>query len=270
MNFEKLSGNLESWARGAGAILRQWSERSDLEISSKSTSIDLVTSADRASESYLLERINSTYPDHDILSEESGSAGLASEWRWVIDPLDGTVNFAHAIPVYAVSIALQHQGSTVAGVVYNPVTDQLFRAVKGFGAYLNRQPIQVSAKQRLQDCVLATGFPYDRAENPDNNAAPFAAMVPRVRGLRRLGSAAYDLANVAAGRLDGYWELGLSSWDVAAGTLLVEEAGGSVLEWPGHRGVSIIAANPGLARTIRALLLDIDGIGPGPASASPP
>ena len=146
----------------------------------------------------------------------------------------------------------------MAGVVYNPVTDQLFSAVRGGGALLNGRKLQVSRKTVLNQCVLATGFPYDRAVNDDNNSAQFAAMVPKVRGLRRLGSAAYDLANVAAGVMDGYWELGLSPWDVAAGTLLVEEAGGVILPWKDTRRVSLVAGNSRLARTILDILLDVD------------
>lgn len=250
--------NMRVWAKGAGAVQLKWYRQPELFIEKKSTDVDLVTIADKECENYILERIRESYPEHSILAEESGENDRISDWCWVVDPLDGTINFAQGIPVFSVSIALQHKGVSVAGVVYNPVTDQLFSSVQGGGAWLDGSRLQVSSKVELNQCVLATGFPYDRAINSDNNAAHFAAMVPKVRGLRRLGSAAYDLANVAAGAMDGYWELGLSLWDVAAGTLLVEEAGGVVLPWKETRGISLIAGNPELARTIRGVLLDVD------------
>lgn len=258
LNLQVVVEAMQEWARGAGAVQLKWFQQPELYIERKSTDVDLVTIADKECETYLLERIRESYPEHRILSEESGENEMISDWCWVVDPLDGTINFAQGIPVFSVSIALQYMGDSVAGVVYNPVTDQLFSAVRGGGSWLNGKRLQVSSKTELNQCVLATGFPYDRAIDSDNNSAHFAEMVPKVRGLRRLGSAAYDLANVAAGAMDGYWELALSPWDVAAGTLLVLEAGGVILPWQEKRGVSLVAANNELAGTIRTVLVEVD------------
>jgi myo-inositol-1(or 4)-monophosphatase len=257
LDYHFLDGALcfaKTSAREAGAILMNFFGKSDLEVSSKSSRVDLVTEADRCAEKTILRAVRHRYPHHGVLSEESEAVVSDSEWRWVIDPLDGTTNFSQGFPLFCISIALQHRGRSVVGVVYVPTLDQMFDATLGKGAFSDGKKILVSSKNTLSLCVLATGFPYDRAEHSENNAANFARMVPLVRGLRRTGSAAYDLAMVASGVFDGFWELNLSLWDVAAGTLLVEEAGGKIEYLNEKRGVSLIAGNEIICNAIRIIL----------------
>jgi len=190
---------------------------------------DLVTEADNESEARIIDVIRKTYPDHQILSEESGLHNTKNRhYLWVIDPLDGTTNYTHQFPLVAVSIALHYEGTPVVGVVYNPITNEFFEAEAGRGARLNGESIHVSSVAKLQDSLLATGFAYDRRETEDNNYAEFCHLTNSCQGVRRAGSAALDLAYVACGRLDGHWEIGLKPWDVAAGALLITEAGGRV------------------------------------------
>jgi len=233
----------KKWAREIGDIQREYFKKESLKINTKSSCVDLVTEVDELSEKHILSAIKENYPLHGILSEESGKADIESDYLWIIDPLDGTTNYAQGIPIFSTSIALKFKEETILGVVYSPIVDQLFESAKGRGAYLNGEKISVSEKIDLSQCVLATGFPYDRAVNIDNNANYFAHFVPRVRGLRRMGSAAFDLATVAAGCLDGYWELNLSLWDIAAGQLIIEEAGGKVVFLNEKRGISLVAGN---------------------------
>jgi myo-inositol-1(or 4)-monophosphatase len=215
-------------ALAGGAILRHyWGNLTAVE--QKGRPGDLVTEADKASEAAVLEIIQRHLPDHPILAEESGQQGRTdAEYLWAIDPLDGTTNYAHQYPFSAVSIGLLIAGQPAVGVVYDPIHNDLFRAAQGLGATLNRQPIQVSSTATLADSLLVTGFAYDRHETPDNNYAEFCHFTHLTQGVRRGGSAAMDLAYVACGRLDGYWERGLSPWDLAAGVVLVQEAGGKV------------------------------------------
>ncbi|WP_432666019.1 inositol monophosphatase family protein [Wukongibacter baidiensis] len=241
---------VKKWALQTGEIQREYFRKESLKIDTKSTGVDLVTEVDELSEKYILSSIKENYPLHGILSEESGKSDIESDYLWVIDPLDGTTNYAQGLPIFATSIALKYKDETILGVVYSPIVDQLFTASKGNGAYLNGEKISVGAKKELNKSVLATGFPYDRATTEDNNAFYFAHFVPKVRGLRRMGAAAYDLANVAAGSLDGYWEINLSPWDVAAGQLIVEEAGGKVLFLNEKRGISLIAGNEVICQKI--------------------
>lgn len=236
-------------ARGAGKIQLGYFRGSDLGIETKSNIYDVVTRADKESEAHIVGAILDRYPDHEILGEEGGAMGTAgSDYRWVIDPLDGTTNFSQGLPLFSVSIALQYRGETVVGVVYAPYLGELFWATKGGGAYMEcreakAKRIRVSGKRTLATSVLATGFPYDKDVNPDNNSDNVARIVPFVRDLRRLGSAAYDLSCVAAGLLDGYWELDLHEWDVCAANLIVREAGGVVVDIRPDRGVSQAAGN---------------------------
>jgi myo-inositol-1(or 4)-monophosphatase len=195
--------------------------------------IDIVTDADRASEEIILGAIRREFPDHDILTEETRTEKTGSPWLWVVDPLDGTVNFAHGIPIFCVSIALMHNATLLAGMVYDPTRAEKFQAVRNEGAYLNGNSIRVSRADRLNKSMVATGFPYDRAYSPVNNVAEFSKVVTRVAGIRRGGSAALDLAYLSCGRLDGFWELKLKPWDMAAGMLLVQEAGGRVTDRTG-------------------------------------
>ncbi len=229
-----------------------------LKIHSKTSEDDLVTDVDELSEKMLLQAIGAVYPEHGFLSEECGSKNSAAEYLWVIDPLDGTTNYTQGIPIFAISAALQYRGETVLGAVYQPALGEIFTALKGKGAYLNGREIKVSTKTELADCVLGTGFPYDKAIHKHNNGNYFSHFIPRVRGLRRLGAAAYDLASVAAGRLDGFWELNLSPWDVAAGILLVEEGGGRVAILK-KRGISLVAGNDVICSIIQESIREVDG-----------
>jgi len=214
-------------AREAGEILLEKFGRK-INISMKGD-INLVTEADLASEKHIIEKIRSRYPKHSILAEESGEAIAAgdTQWKWIIDPLDGTTNYAHGYPCFCVTLAAEHDGEIVVGVTYDPTRNELFAAEKGGGATLNNKPIRVSETQELKDALLVTGFPYDTRER-ENFARHFTEFVHKSRGIRRDGSAAIDMAYVACGRFDGFWEEGLHAWDVAAGVLFVEEAGGRV------------------------------------------
>lgn len=241
-----------------GAMQKANLGRVDLLVDKKSTAIDLVTEIDKKSEKMILAFIQQQFPDHAILAEESGRLDKESKYLWVIDPLDGTTNYSQGLPIFAVSIALQYQQETVLGVIYAPATDQLFTAIKGKGAFLNGESLQVAAKTDLGDCVLSTGFPYDVALHPNNNVSYFDRILLKTRAVRRFGAAAYDLACVAAGKFDGYWELQLSLWDVAAAILLIEEAGGKVIYFRDDRGISIIAGNPTIAEKIHAEIKAVD------------
>lgn len=214
-------------AREAGQILLERFGRK-INISLKSD-INLVTEADLASEKHIIEKIRSRYPKHFILAEESGETAVEGEshWKWVIDPLDGTTNYAHGYPCFCVTLALEHRGEIVVGVTFDPTRDELFAAERSGGATLNNKPIRVSETEDLSDALLVTGFPYDARER-ENFARHFTGFTHKSRGIRRDGSAAIDMAYVACGRFDGFWEEGLHAWDVAAGVLLIEESGGRV------------------------------------------
>ena len=215
-------------ALAAGAVLQGYLGKLE-EISEKGRSGDLVTVADKDSEAVILDILNRHFPNHAILAEESGKLGnTESEFLWVIDPLDGTTNFAHQYPFFAVSIGLLIAGVPQVGVIFDPFHNELFCAAKGLGATLNRRPINVSQTAELSKSLLVTGFGYDRRETSDNNYAEFCHLTHLTQGVRRSGSAALDLAHVACGRLDGYWERAIAPWDIAAGIVLLEEAGGKV------------------------------------------
>lgn len=201
-------------------------------ISNKSGSHNLVTEYDHRSEKCIIDFIRERYPESHFLAEESGETGADSERLvWVIDPLDGTVNFAHQIPIYSISIGVEKKGEVISGVVFAPVTQELFVAEKGKGAYLNYHPISVTHIQDLKGSILATGFPYNLAQNPHHCIDHFVDILRLGIPIRRLGSAAIDLAYIASGRFDGFFEVSLSPWDLAAGKLLIEEAGGKVTGW---------------------------------------
>jgi myo-inositol-1(or 4)-monophosphatase len=197
--------------------------------------INLVTEADKLSEDLIIEAISRNFPDHGILSEESPAITGAGKMRWIIDPLDGTTNYAHGYPVFCVSIALENKGKVILGVVYDPMREEMFVAVQGEGAYLNCKKISVSDCSNLSKSLLATGFPYDIRESKENNLDYFNSMAINVQAIRRAGAAALDLANLAAGRFDGFWELKLKPWDTAAGGLLVTESGGVVSDIAGKK-----------------------------------
>lgn len=246
--------NAISWAREAGAVHLRYFRGNELNVKSKLNDSDIVTAADKAAEKLLIDHIHMTYPGHSILSEESGEEDCDSEYRWVIDPLDGTTNFSQGLPLFCVSIGLEHNGETLIGVVYAPYMNELFHAVKGEGAYLNGEPIKASDKTDLGECVVATGFPVDKDVNPDNNVDNLTNVLPYVRGMRRLGSAAIDLSYVAAGFLDGYWELNLHEWDVSAGLLIAEEAGARFTHFRSDRNISVMASGSGIHDRLLSML----------------
>ena len=222
-------------ARDAGSLLAERFGRA-LRVTNKSE-LDLVTDSDLASEKLIIDRIKTYHPRHAILAEESGASPSAtpeaqSEWRWIIDPLDGTTNYAHGYPCFCVSIGLEHNGRMELGVIYDPMRGELFTAERGEGASLNGRGIHVSAINSLSAALLCTGFPYDVRERSEF-ARHFANFIMNAQGVRRDGAAALDLAYVACGRFDGFWEEGLKPWDVAAGSLMVEEAGGRVSKYDG-------------------------------------
>jgi myo-inositol-1(or 4)-monophosphatase len=245
--------DLERLARQAGRILSTGYEK-DHQVDYKGT-IDLVTEIDHASEKFLLEEIHRQFPGHDFLAEESGASGRETEHLWIIDPLDGTVNYAHGVPLFCVSIAYAYRGEVKLGAVYEPLRDELYSAERGQGARLNGRPLQVSKTSELIQSLLVTGFAYDIGQNPLDNLDNFVKFSKVSRGVRRLGSAAIDLCYVAAGRLDGYWELSIKPWDIAAGGLIAEEAGARVTKANGEAlylrpPQSVLAANPVLHRKI--------------------
>jgi len=234
-------------AREAGAIQR---ERYDtvIEVGTKSSAVDLVTEVDRACEALLVETLERERPADAVLAEEGGGQDAeGATWRWIIDPLDGTTNYAHGYPRFCVSIGVEYEGEREVGVVYDPLLDELYHAVHGGGAFLNDRPIRVTNESELGRGLVATGFAYDRLTSDDNNLEHFAAFLQSARALRRDGSAALDLCYVAAGRLEGFWELKLHAWDVAAGALIVEEAGGRVSDMRGgampRSGSEVVASN---------------------------
>jgi len=256
---ESLQGCLEAAvaaAKLAGALQRErlWS---DFSVSFKGE-VDLVTEVDRSCEDLIVTRLKDAYPEHGFLAEEGVYDKRGGPYKWIIDPLDGTTNFAHGFPWFCVSIALEYEGEVILGVIYHTMMDELFTALKGGGAFLNGNRIRVSTRAPLRRSLVATGFPYDLTPDNENNFDNFFKFQVAARGVRRAGAAALDLAYVAAGRLDGYWELKLKPWDVAAGSLLVTEAGGELSNHAGlpysvydHR---ILASNGALHREMLEVL----------------
>jgi myo-inositol-1(or 4)-monophosphatase len=222
--------DMSSIAREAGALLMEFFRQS-VKVEYKGE-VDLVTVADRKSEALILQGLRARWPSHDILGEEGGLHDQGSEYRWYVDPLDGTTNFAHGFPVFCISLALEHRGQRIAGVIYDPTRDELFAAERGGGAFLNGERMHVSATASLAESLVATGFPsHKRHKNP--NIHFYHQITLRTHGVRRAGSAALDLCYVACGRFDAFWEFNLNPWDTAAGVLLVEEAGGVVSDLQG-------------------------------------
>jgi myo-inositol-1(or 4)-monophosphatase len=219
-------------AHRAGALIRAGLER-ERTYSAKQHA-DVVTDIDQASEALIVEAIRERFPNHVIIAEEGGSGAASGAYTWYIDPLDGTLNYLHGFPFCAVSIAVAHHGRLLAGVVYDPLRNELFSAEHGRGAYLNGRLLRPSATAELRRSLLTTGFPYDRFSRSDNNLREFAHLLLRVQDIRRPGSAALDLCYVAAGRSDAHWELGLSPWDTAAAALVLQEAGGTITDWDGQ------------------------------------
>ncbi len=234
-------------ARRAGSIINRASLNLDVLTVRHKTFNDLVSEVDRAAEQAIIEVLKDAYPEHAILAEESGAQG-DSEYLWIIDPLDGTTNFLHGFPQYAVSIALSHKQTLTLAVVYDPGRNELFTATRGRGAYLNDRRLRVSKRIRLTDALIGTGFPFRELKHLDSYLAMFREIVKNTAGVRRAGAASLDLAYVAAGRLDGFWEMGLGPWDIAAGNLLIQEAGGLIGDFEGNNGYlesgNVVSGNP--------------------------
>ncbi|MDP2171752.1 MAG: inositol monophosphatase family protein [Rhodocyclaceae bacterium] len=237
-------------ARRAGSLINRASlDISQIKVSAKQQN-DFVTEVDRAAEATIIETLREVYPSHAILAEESGDSrpDADSEFQWIIDPLDGTTNFIHGFPQYAISIALAHKGALTQAVIFDPNRNELFTASKGGGAFLNDKRIRVSNRAKIDEALLGTGFPYRMFDHVDAYLAIFKDMTRRCAGVRRPGAASLDLAYVAAGRLDGFWEFGLAPWDMAAGALLIIEAGGLVSDLAGESDYlntgNIVGGNP--------------------------
>ena len=233
-------------AKEAGDVLMKHFGNIKL-IERKSTDIDLLTIADLETEAFILKKIRSFYPDHHIIAEESDLTKGNSEYRWVIDPLDGTTNFVHNLPIFAVSMGLQYNEETILGVVYNPAADKCFYAEKNGGAFLDGESICITSTNTLSNSLLVTGFPYIHDNNWEINFSLFKELYGKTQGIRRLGAAALDFCFVAMGRFEGFWEFGLKSWDVCAGALILKEAGGKVTDWDGSpmpfSGRRVLATN---------------------------
>ncbi|MGB5873919.1 MAG: inositol monophosphatase family protein [Bacteroidota bacterium] len=249
-------------AREAGKYLKYHIGRVRNVETKKGEERNLVSEIDRGSEEKIIGMIKSRYPLHAILAEESGAEETKADFKWIIDPLDGTTNYLHRVPVYCVTIAVEHKGEIVAGVVYDPNLDELFTAEKGSGAYLNGKRLKVSETSELIDGLLVTGFPYDIARNPDYTVERFVRLLLAAGGMRRLGSAALDLSYIAAGRFDGFWEVSLNPWDMAAGVLLVQEAGGRVTDFygagPNIYRKQVLATNGRLHDALMEILRETD------------
>jgi myo-inositol-1(or 4)-monophosphatase len=245
MHFDDFQELAIRAVRESGKIQKEWL-RKDKRVELKGA-INLVTEVDRRCEQRIIEIIKKAFPEHNILTEETPMPALPSPYRWIIDPLDGTTNYAHGYPCFCTSLALELEGEVILGAIYDPLLDELFTAQKGKGAFLNNERISVSLTDRLTNALICTGFPYDLRESRENNLDHFNNFIMEARAIRRDGSAALDLCYVAAGRFDGFWELKLYAWDVAAGKLLVEEAGGRATDFQGGQldihGQQILATN---------------------------
>jgi len=244
--------------KAARGLARDFGEVENLQVSVKGPA-DFVSAADHKAEQVIVEELQRARPGYPILAEESGEiAGADKTHRWIIDPLDGTTNFLHGFPLFAISIALERDGVLEAGLIYNPITDELYTAARGSGAYLNDRRIRVAGRSKLDDAVITCGIPHRQRGDHAKAIRELSAVMPRVAGIRRTGSAALDLAFVAAGRCDAFWESGLSPWDIAAGILIVREAGGIVTDFDNTHSMlatgDIIAGNEAIHNDLRKLL----------------
>lgn len=253
--YRQLLAQAFKMAENAGAIHMKHYREAGLEQSTKLNDSDVVTIADKESEAFILDYIRRNFPTHGVIAEESGRKNDDREWCWVIDPLDGTTNFSAGLPAFCVSIALEHNHEAVLGVVFAPYLRECFCGVKGAGAWMNGRPIHCSTKQELSKAVVATGMPYDRNDNPDNNLRQISEVALKVRAVRLMGSAAIDLCYTAVGFFDAYWELNLRRWDVAAGQLIAREAGCLVETIRRDRNHSLLVSNPQLHQSMRGLLI---------------
>lgn len=251
--WRKIADDIKEWVKEAGEKLVESTDR-PLTYKQKTSDIDYATEMDEWADEFFKAKITESYPNHAILTEETGEIEGSSDYKWIIDPIDGTVNFFHGFPMYCISIAVQYKDKNVIGIVYAPKLGELYEAISGEGAYLNGKQLRVSQINELSKSVLATGFPYDKAVDPDNNVNNFNKVITKIGGIRRTGSAAIDLAQVAAGRFEGYWELKLNPWDIEAGLLLVEEAGGKVLKQKMNKGYFVMVGNNEVFDQLKDLL----------------
>lgn len=244
-------------ARAGGAVIVRQVDRLDTVSVEEKSRNDFVSDVDRRAEAIIVDTILKSYPDHAILAEESGARG-SSEFQWIIDPLDGTTNFLHGFPQFSVSVALRYRGQLDQAVVFDPLRQELFTASRGAGAQLDGKRIRVSGRSGLDGALVGTGFPFRELSHLDAYLGSLGAVIPKTAGIRRAGSAALDLAYVAAGRLDGFWEFGLAPWDLAAGVLLVREAGGMITDCEGGEAAmetgDVVAATPRVLRELLPLI----------------
>ena len=266
--YREYLSTAERVARAAGQMLRE-AQPQPHRVEYKGA-INLVTEMDRKSEAFIVHEITSAFADHAIVAEEGSNRAATSEYRWYIDPLDGTTNYTHGLPIFCVSLGLERAGELICGAVYDPCQDEMFSTLAGGSAFLNGKPIHVSTQSELAKSLLVTGFPYDIRETTVDNLDNFAAFAKHARAVRRLGSAALDLCWTACGRFDGFWELKLAPWDLAAGALLVREAGGLVTDFDGspfdlHTG-RVLASNGRIHQAMQAMLTDT-GAPPRPRRA---
>lgn len=260
MNLNSILKDILSLAESVGEYQLENFRNENIMKELKSSNIDLVTEVDKKSEELIRKRLTELFPDHGILGEEEDELKGSSKYRWVVDPLDGTINYASGLPIFAVSIALEYEGKSILGVVHTPYLGETFWAIKGEGSYRNGTKLKVGKKTELVESVVATGFPYDRAEVgfDKNNVNYFKHIMPKVRGIRRMGAAAYDLCLVASGNLDGYWEMGLKLWDIAAASLIIEEAGGIIHHFREDRNISVTAGNSVIADKLLEEIENVD------------
>jgi myo-inositol-1(or 4)-monophosphatase len=257
VDIQKALDNAKQWAVEAGALQLEYLDKK-IKYDTKSSEVDMVTEVDLLCEKLIISKIKELYPLHSIISEEAGESINENQYVWIIDPLDGTNNYFHGYPVFAVSIGLRQGTEPLVAVVHVPYVGELFWAAKGMGAYLNDEKINISLVDNLRGALLATGFPYDKKEDVKNsNIELFAHIVPDIMGIRRSGSAAYDLCCVACGRLDGYWEMKIKLWDMAAGELIIREAGGIVLYYTHEKGINIIAGNTTMVKLLQNKISEI-------------
>ena len=256
MEFLDILENAKKFAEGAGEILIESYEKK-IKFSTKSTNADIVTEADIKSESYIIKNIKEKYPEHAVLSEEKGSYG-DSDYVWVLDPLDGTTNYFHGLPYFAVSIGVMYKGEPVVGVVYAPKLNEMFWAAKGSGAYYNGKKVNIKNVDKIKDAMVATGFPYDSLISKENGYDLFDKVVKLAKNIRLNGSASLDICYVACGRLDAYWHIKLCLWDIAAAQLILKEAGGDIIKTNtvkenGEDAINVIAGSKSICQEIQNL-----------------
>lgn len=251
INLEEVAALVKKWAREIGDLQKEKLTKKNFKVKTKSTKTDLVTEIDLLSEKIIREKIKAKFTQHNILGEESHYTDNKSSYTWVIDPLDGTNNYANAYPIYAVSIALKKENKTLVGVIYLPELDEMYSAIRGKGAYKGDSKIYISQKSELETALIATGFPYDKNDSKINNLAPLNIILPQLRGIRRSGSAAFDLCSVASSQIDAFWEFKLKEWDYAAGLLIIKEAGGEVYQTEIEKSPLLIAGSKELVSKLR-------------------